>query len=559
MDKKAILRESITRLIQLGISDKEIIDNLRGVGIDGDSAKVLLSETRKELSSGAAKPQMERPGQKAKSLFVERPPEPKPAPEPEEDVQIPDDEDIYAKVEEEETPPKKIDVESAASYRAKSNSMAGQSYAASHVPPRLPDEDVSELWEKGILATVDAKLNEMKRIRADLDSVIGARVQEKIQLESRKIETVLESQRSLFYGKIDAHLDARAEELGQVLGARAKSLEDLNAKVQDSLRKMQGENKFKAELLNTLNDKLTGLDTVKSQMISETNTSLIGMESKFAEFMGESEGKRGEYEARLNSALELQSKITEGLTEDLRQKIDSLKFEKEEQLTQRLQAKMGELDRLISQVDSKGVSEKLAKMKEQEQQLNAKQKELDQQFAKSQDSQKKYIDSVFADLKKELASYRKEVSKVQAEGLDELRKEYAANVDQLFAENLVEWDRKLKEKKKEIDSIKETVDVEKFEASMESLDLFKQQFLNTVKRSIEDYNKSKKELAEGMIARDKAITEHLKSIDEKMEELSAFEKRFSREVGGLLGELQDAKGRREDKPDKAYRKARPED
>jgi len=545
LDKRAILKESITKLLQLGISDREIIDNLKGVGVDSETARTMLAETRKSMSGS---PQVQIKAQQ-NSKPQEKQPEKLPEkqamkvlePQKEEEFTFPNDEDIYSKIDEPE--PEKAEP---ASYVQKQPTK----YAA-HDPHS--DEDVSELWEKGILATVDAKLNEMKLIRADLGTVLDQKISEKMRLETKKIETVLESQRSLFYTKIDSHLDSRANELKDVLESRAKQLEDLGAKVQNALSKIQGENKFNAELLNTLNDRLSGLDTVKSQMISETNTSLIGMESKFEDFMSASEGKRDEYEAKLNSALELQSKITEGLTEDLRQKIDSLRFEKEEELTRRMQAKISELDKLIAQVDSKGIGEKIARMKELDQQITSREKELDAQYSKTTDSLKKYIDSYLADVRKEFSAYKKEVAKVHADGLSELQKEYAANVDELFAENLIEWDKKLKEKKKEIDEIKSRVDVGKLEAAMESLDLFKEQFLNTVKKNIGDYNKTKKELAENMVSRDKSVADHLKRIDEKMKELSEFEKKFSSDVSGILSEVQGAKRAKLEKAAKRQR------
>ncbi len=558
MDKRAILKESITKLLQLGISDKEIIDNLRGVGIESETARAMLAETKKEIStpyqvplqpsqpSQRVQPQSQMQKQQKKSGQMPKTPE-----QEQEDsgLILPDDEDIYAKAQgQDELPARQVSAPQ----------QKEQRFVPSYVHEGHIDTNVETLWEKGVLATVDAKLNEMKKIKSDLDNVIEQRIAEKFVLESRKIETVLESQRSLFYAKIDAHLDAKAGELKDVLEARSRQSEDLNAKVQNSLQRLQGENKFNAELFNTLNDKLSGLDTVKSQVISEANRSIISMESRFGEFMGDAENRRDQYEGKLNSALELHSKITEGLEEDMKQKIDAMRFEKEQELDQRIKGKIVELDKYISEVDTKGIAEKIARMKELDSQITSRQKELDVQFVKSGDALRKYTDSYLSDLHKDFNAYKKEVSKIQTDNLSELKKEYAANVDELFSENLVEWDKKLKEKKKEIDELKSKVDIEKFDASMESLDLFKQQFLNTVKRSIEDYNKSKKELAESMITRDKSITDHLKRIDEKMKELSEFEKKFSSDVGGLLEELQAArKLKQENKP--LSRKPRPDE
>ena len=526
------------KLLQLGISDNEVIDNLRGVGVNSETARSMLEETRAEMASS---PQ----AQQAAARHGRQDEKETRLPEPDEggDVEIPDD--IYSRIGDEE-----------GAGRARrdvpvSGSAAGQDYGhASH-----SDEHVEALWQKGVLSTVDAKLNEMKKIKADLDAEIDARVDARMKLETKKIETVLESQRSMSFSKIDAHLESRAKELRDVLESRARQSVDLNEKVQSSLAKTQGENKFNAELLNTLNDRLSGLDTVKSQMISETNKSLIGTESKFKDFMDDAERRRDEYEIKLNSALELQSKIAEGLTEELRQKIDSLKFEKEEEITGRIRGKVEELDRLIEQADPKGVAEMARNMQEIERELVQKQKELDLQFARSNDGLKKYVDSYMADVRKDFGVLKKEVAKVQAERLEGLQKEYAENVDELFSQNLVEWDKKLKEKRKEIDELKARIDIGKLDAAMESLDLFKEQFLNTVKKSLGEFARLKKDIAENMASRDKTVTEHLRRVDEKMKELSEFEKKFSTDVSGLLGEMQSGK-RAKREPERA-RKPRP--
>ncbi|MBI4210698.1 MAG: hypothetical protein HY544_04300 [Candidatus Diapherotrites archaeon] len=582
MDKRQVLKDSIVRLLQLNISDKEILDNLRAVGIDMQLAKGLLDETKAELSGRkvaqqglpegwpgagqqAKQPQPVQPGPSdaVQRKVPEKPPQVAPAqsqgkagrpffqfggqpaqkPQPvqagkaqvrekpdakahaeakDEGPMIPDDEDIYSDADEEEEP---------LVTPVKGKQINNPGYSAG------PDESVSELWEKGILSTVDAKLGEMKRIKAELDAVLEQKISEKVALESKKVEILLDSQRALFTNKIDAHLEARSNEVMKVVEARAREMQDIHTKVQAELAKVQGEKKFNTELLNSLNERLAGLDAVKSQMISETNGSIMGMESKFGEFMRNAERSRGEDEDKLNRALQLHEKITEGTLEDLRQKISSMRLEKEQELGARVQSKLAQLDQLTAQVDPKGITDRLASLKELEQQLMRRGKEIDLQVLDKKREMRDYIDSLFQDMRRDMAAFTKEVSKSQADNLAALKKQYSESVDELFSENLLEWDKKLKAKKKEIDELEKRIDVDKFNASLDSLDLFKQQFLNTVKRSIEDYNKSKKGLAEGMIAKDKAINDYLGRIDAKMQELSDFQKKFSADVAELLGKI----------------------
>ncbi|HIH10534.1 MAG TPA: hypothetical protein HA254_07770 [Candidatus Diapherotrites archaeon] len=522
-NKRKILKDSIIRLLQLSISDKEIVENLCSVGIDEATARELLLETRAELSSGRNFEEEKQAAKRPAGSEKKKPEavlEGKGSPagggegvqgqEDEESGQV-GDEDFYREIEEQMSPSKKE-----------------KSGLKTDAAP-LADSDVAQLWERGILATVDVKLSEMQHIRDELNSVLDAKISERVGIEAKKIETVLESQRTLFFSKIDSRLGEKATEVGKVIEAKARGMEDLHAKVQEELVKVQAEKRFNAELLNTLNEKLSGLDGVKSQMISQINGSIIQSESRFREIEKSADDMHTQTEEKVNRALQLEAKVTEGLIFEAKQKIEGLRLSKENELTARLQSKIKELDELTAKVDSKGISEKIARLSELEAQLVKRQKEID-----------KLVEMRFADYRIELTAFKREVSAINTSNLAELQKEYAANVDELFAKNLVEWDRKLKEKKKEIDGIKGQVDVEKFNATMESLDLFKQQFLNTVQRSIQDYNKAKKELAQSIIERDKAINDYLQKIDSKMQELSTFEKKFSADVAGLLGKVPEA-------------------
>ena len=184
-----------------------------------------------------------------------------------------------------------------------------------------------------------------------------------------------------------------------------------------------------------MTDQLSSLETVKSQMISDTNKSLIQNQSKFEEFMAESKKKRDEMEARLNRALQLESKVTEGLLEDAKHRIEQMQLDKEKELAKQVQRKLDELDEMTRKVDPQGIMERLSAMKGLEQELVSRQKQIDAQ-----------IESQFRDVSKEFEKYKKDVSKIDAGNLAELEKEYRANVDGLFSSALELFDKKFKKK-----------------------------------------------------------------------------------------------------------------
>jgi len=515
MDKEKILKDSVRKLLNLNISDQEILGNLKSVGVSAEQAKRILRETKEEQSREKSEEKLSIPSKEelVKPLESEE-----------------DSSDIYRKVYE--------DLEGD---EMKTPVVSKPIKNPGYSPPLAGSEDIAKLWEKGIMATINAKFGEMERIQKEIDKVIDKKVKDKVEVETRKIETILSSQRDLFNNKIDTHLQAKADEIKNVIESRANQLEDLHGKVQNEVVKVQSEKKFNAELLNSINEKIEGLESIKSQMISDTNRAIMQNESKFSEFMYESKQKRDETEARINRTLQLESKITEGLLEDAKQKIDTLKLEKTEELTEKIEAELAEFEEMARKVDPQGITDRLLELKELENQLIKRQKSLDEELEEGLDRYDKKIEHGNAEAAKRFSLFRKEVARIETANLQELKKEYAANVDELFAKHLISWDRKLKLKEKEIDDIMAKVDLEKFNATMDSLELFKQQFLNTVNKSIQDYNKSKRQLAESILERDKAINYYLQRIDSKMKQLNAFEKRFAAEVSGLIDKIPEGK------------------
>jgi len=522
VDKEKILRESVKRLLELNISDSEVVENLKSVGVEEAIAKRILNETKDELNGKPPKEKISKPEDKevSKKPFESN--------------------DIYSKVYDELEEEKK-----SPSFVVK-KPIKNPSYSSD--TSIVGDKSMAELWENGILATVNSKLNEMEKIRMELDSILDKKISLKVGYESKKIGTILESQRTLFNSKIDSHLELRADELTKVVEARAKSLEDIHSKVQEEFIKVQSEKAFNTELLNTINEKTASLEGIKNQMISDTNTSLINTESKFNEFMTESKSKRAELEARVNRALQLESKITEGLIQDAKHKIDSLTLAKEDELTKKVQVKLHEFEEMVEKVDPQGINDMLVKLKELEKQIVTRQKEIDVDFEKKNDENESFIDNKFSELGKEFDSFKKQISKIEDSNVDELRKEYSANIDDLFVKNLVAWNKQLKEKETQVDVLVEKIDLEKFNATMDSLDLFKQQFVNTINTSIQDYNKSKRELSQNIIERDKAINSYLKKIDAKMQHLTDFEKKFAISVSELIDSIPEEKLKKKKQP-----------
>ncbi len=539
--KRKLLKDSIKRLFDLGLSESEIIENLKSVGVDEATALDIIGELK---------------GISQKSREVKEKPLQEPSPVVTKSSDDVSDEnffeDVYVEpeVEQEKEPVKEPIKESEKVVAGKKSETPEKQDVSSksiqHVVESsgIPkDDSLNELWEKGIIAAVDARLTEMQKLKEDIDSVIDSKISEKFKAESKKFETIFDSQVQLFNAKASAKLDSNIEEISKVLEAKAKESEDASALVKESLEKLKVEKKLNAEILNSINDKLAGLDTLRSQISSDLAVFFESNSKKFNEFLVESVRKRDEIEARITRSLQLESKITEGLIEDARHKIEGMRFEKEAEIEKRVADKIAELEEMTKKVDPKGVIAALDSIKQVEALVDSKLASLDKSFESRFNEVSKKLDAKFNILGKQFQTEKQEFSKFAEKKFSELQGAYVESLDEMFSKQLVAWDSKIKERFVKLSELEAKMDVEKFNATLESFDVFKKQFVNTISKSIEDYNRTKKEMTEFLMERDKAIDRHIKRLDQKLEELSVFQQKLL----SILDELPEKKKSKGDK------------
>jgi hypothetical protein len=196
-NKKKILKESITRLLQLGIPDLDIIQNLQSVGVPESLAKSILKETKEELAGKQSKQSL-KPVSEIKNLVAsgEKQVEDKPVSKSDSESAVSGDveseeeliDEFYDDREKEDDsnlPDSLSEIKkSIVEDKVETDSSSGKKNSSLEIETSVSHEasDVSSLWEKGILATVDAKLTEMERIRDELDKVLDQKISEKMKL-----------------------------------------------------------------------------------------------------------------------------------------------------------------------------------------------------------------------------------------------------------------------------------------------------------------------------------------------------------------------------------------
>ncbi len=357
-EKRAILLDSVRRLLALSISDSEIVENLKGVGLDEAEAKSIIDEARgKKPSVPPAEPSAEASA---------------PVP-PAEGESTPGEisDQIVAAMD---APPAKDssgETEEKPKARPKTDK---KEEPEPELPPAKPSGDVAELWKKGILTTVSSKLEQMEKLKKNLDSEINARVKEQTEKEIAKMKVIFDSQKTLLLDKIHTEMEKTRDETLDIIKTELQKINEAQASEEQLLKRLEAKGRFNAELINTINDKIASLDSTRTKFESDVKEFMDNAETKNKAALAELNGSIDEADERITKSLDLQSKIAEGLLQDARDKVDKMALAKTEDLEAEIKGRIAELDEMRKKIDPKIVEAEMKRIKEASEELRKLQK-----------------------------------------------------------------------------------------------------------------------------------------------------------------------------------------
>ena len=345
MDSKhAILLDSVKKLVGLGISDQEIVANLRQVNVSEQDARALLAEARggkpvarEPLAARPVAEPLEEDVTESEGVFGEVAggweDEKEEAPEP--------------KAKPVEAPPVREPVSMQKAFgffgkKARVEPSPQQPVAASGQPERKPDRE--HLWDSGILTAVDARLDEMKRLKQELDAVLDAKIAEALKRESTKVSVLLESQRTLMLSKVQAEFESNRRQLQEILDQKLLEIRKTNELTQENVSRIQAQRQLSEQLSKDLAANIRLLEESKAKWFAETNNELQRAELRFNEFLKTAEQRLNQLEARISKTLEVEGHISEGFMNDVKLRVDDMVSGKSAELDQLLKKKMRELD-----------------------------------------------------------------------------------------------------------------------------------------------------------------------------------------------------------------------
>ena len=374
MNERDILMETIRKLFDLRISDAEIMGNLVEAGISEEQATKLVADAK-----AAYVPQ--RPDQKQKGIRFEEqtveelPPEFKEKKKSRKQRESEEQREMEAQKELDEIPEVIAVDEKPEGKSEEKNWGASETLAESEseskagndgfiLPPVAPQPApeaeplMAELWKQGIITAVNQKFEEMEKIRTEIEAIIDEKVGKSLESELEKIKMVFDAQKTLIIDKTNSALESKSSEIAKKIEERISKLKEIDSEIKHDLEKVEKANEMNARMATSVSLKLEEISKTKSELVREMNSELIKSKSELEEYRGQIEAflkdaQSGlvDIDQRLNSTLQLQSRIAESVLKEARDKIDKLALQKNQQLEQQLRNQLSEVLALKQKID----------------------------------------------------------------------------------------------------------------------------------------------------------------------------------------------------------------
>lgn len=381
-----------------------------------------------------------------------------------------------------------------------------RSVSPAYVPPAPPAQPnaplaTEKLWEKGILAAVDARLTQMERIKKDVDDVIEQHVQAHYNAMEKKLEALFDAQRELYKFKMDAQLNAKTKEVEDILDQKIEEIKSINLSTQEDLQRIKGQKMIIEDLAKDLSDKSSALETTKKAILDDVGGKLEELEEKVNEMVSETETRVHDVENRATKTLELEEKITSNLGVQMEEQANKILEHSVEDLRGEIKREIVELKKLGADLAAKDIQAIVQEFKDANEKM---------------ESTKKEIDSL-------VQMKTREVDKMLETKLLEVDKIVNTKMDTIVKEKEKTFSQKVDTQSMDVNTLKRELSQKLLETEtrMQGLDGFQKQFLETLKKSNTEREEVMGILRKKVETFDARADEKISIIDQRLKQLDA--------------------------------------
>jgi hypothetical protein len=219
--------------------------------------------------------------------------------------------------------------------------------------------DFEELWKKGIVVAVNAKLGEMKQLKNDIDSEISQKVDEALRKELYQFKVLNESQKDLLISSNREALDQKQKEITFIIDAKIAELKQYNKQLSETLRIIEESKKQQEASLAEITLALSEAKKTKAQLIVEVNSEMIKTKSQAQSFIDSASLQIQQMDERVNKTLELEKNIAEGMLNQAEQKIEQLTISRADELISKMEVELNKLQSASKKISPELLDQKI--------------------------------------------------------------------------------------------------------------------------------------------------------------------------------------------------------
>lgn len=381
-----------------------------------------------------------------------------------------------------------------------------------------PDTSIAKLWESGILATVDSKLSQMEKMKNDLDNVIEGKVSEHNAVMEKKMEALFDAQRELFRFKMDATLESKTKEIEQVFDQKIAEIKQMNIATQEDLQRVKGQKMMIQDLVGDITTKTESLEQTRRMIIDDASRKLETLQEKVNELVQTTDERVHDVEMRATKTLELEEKITQGLTEQVETQADRILEKKVVDLREEMRGEIVQLKKLGADLASQDIQKTLQDFV----QLN-----------KEMETRKREIDALVSQKSREMDAMTEKKTLDIDKIVNTKMETIVANKEQEFFKKVEDESAQLLKTHREISQ-----KILEIETTMQNLDLFKKQFLDIVRKANQEREDETIQLKKKMEAFDARANEKITLVESRLKQLDLVVGQLSQLLVQMQGQQQ---------------------
>ncbi|NMA44776.1 MAG: hypothetical protein GX950_03135 [Candidatus Diapherotrites archaeon] len=211
--------------------------------------------------------------------------------------------------------------------------------------------EMDSLWRKGIVVAVNAKFNEMKKLKEEVDSNISEKVDASVKKEVAQLRVLLDSQKELLIASNRAALEDKQKEISFIIDSKIAELKQSNKQLSENLAALELAKSEQKAYLEQIKQMLEEARRTKAQLLVEMNSELIKSKSQAQAFLDNAGKQLKDLDERVNRTLELQKNIADGMIEQAERKIETLTLQKTDDLVDDLEIRLNKLKVIETEIN----------------------------------------------------------------------------------------------------------------------------------------------------------------------------------------------------------------